>query len=62
MKKPLKLVKWLLQEKLDFNVIHHHYGIEFNIPDKTGEFIYIEANDFDTMEIDEIITKVQELL
>lgn len=49
MNKQLKLVKWLLKEKINFNVIQHHYGIEFNIPDKTGEFIYIEASDFDTL-------------
>jgi len=62
MNKQLKLVKWLLKEKLNFNVIQHRYGIEFNIPDKTGEFIYIEASDFDTLKTKEIIAKIQELL
>lgn len=62
MNKPLQLVEWLLQEKLNFNVIHNHFGIEFNIPDKTGEFIYIEARDFDIMEIGEIIHLIQNSL
>lgn len=45
-KKMLKLVKWMLENKVNFNVMHQSNYIQFDIVTKDDNFVSLYNQDF----------------